>query len=593
MGFGLSAVYFLMAGGILWRVIEVPLIPEVEDDLRFAVSIPTNDETQPGRDLRRAIATYIKQAEPHQRTAAERPFGSVFSRESFARRGFYAKQTIKDQIAEIPQFGYPENRPDIDAYLDAVAGGAEWLDHLDKIRGREPGVVVDPNLLTFMSNVPELDDIGKLIPTTLARGLQEQARGRPDLFLVRLEASLAATRSVKKHSVYNSIRVGRALEKMATSSVGPWLSQLDNDPKLLRRCLAILKEQEKYCVSPQTDMILAEQVLVRNMFRDPHQWYSSEQVWGRSGAAKDDSSREADLLQFAWNVPWEKERLRRAIGLGNVEVPPAGLWERLWSIRGKPDRAAMLQVALRLFVAERGKPPESLDELVPDYLPAVPVDPYDPAKKPFQYRVSPGEWIYIDERPSSTDPPGWDEGTKIPSLAFAAVAAAGGGATNWPRVVAFDYPPGFSPEFTIDDTDDLAMIAGLGGFVLWPQGLFELGAGGPGDIPGGVPLGFSAPDADPIIVAATGGALAFELWGILDIESAPYEERDPIETQKERFIPRWLKPGEMIVWSVGRDGLDDRGTMQLLNNGSFNRGDLLSIVPPPKPQSPPVSGGTK
>jgi hypothetical protein len=50
-----------------------------------------------------------------------------------------------------------------------------------------------------------------------------------------------------------------------------------------------------------------------------------------------------------------------------------------------------LKLALRWYQADNGKPAETLDELVPKYLPAIPLDPYD--GEPFRYRLSRGEEI--------------------------------------------------------------------------------------------------------------------------------------------------------------------------------------------------------
>ena len=41
------------------------------------------------------------------------------------------------------------------------------------------------------------------------------------------------------------------------------------------------------------------------------------------------------------------------------------------------ERAAILKLALREYQADNGKPAETLDELVPKYLPSLPVDPFD------------------------------------------------------------------------------------------------------------------------------------------------------------------------------------------------------------------------
>ena len=54
-------------------------------------------------------------------------------------------------------------------------------------------------------------------------------------------------------------------------------------------------------------------------------------------------------------------------------------------------RGTSLQLALTLYQIEKGRPARMLDELVPNYLATVPVDPY--SGKPFHYRISKGEQI--------------------------------------------------------------------------------------------------------------------------------------------------------------------------------------------------------
>ena len=51
-----------------------------------------------------------------------------------------------------------------------------------------------------------------------------------------------------------------------------------------------------------------------------------------------------------------------------------------------------LELALRWYQAENGRPAEKLDDLVPKYLPEIPDDPYQKGQ-PFHYRLSKGEKI--------------------------------------------------------------------------------------------------------------------------------------------------------------------------------------------------------
>jgi hypothetical protein len=81
-----------------------------------------------------------------------------------------------------------------------------------------------------------------------------------------------------------------------------------------------------------------------------------------------------EMAYFFFLQPSAVERMRRAEARGLCDL-----------------RGTRLQVALALYQAEKGKPAPALDALVPEYLPAVPVDPY--SGLPFHYRVSKGEEI--------------------------------------------------------------------------------------------------------------------------------------------------------------------------------------------------------
>ena len=56
---------------------------------------------------------------------------------------------------------------------------------------------------------------------------------------------------------------------------------------------------------------------------------------------------------------------------------------------------ALLQtdLAIRLFQHEFGYLPESLDELVPEFLPALPLDPYAKPAQPLKYRLEDYDFV--------------------------------------------------------------------------------------------------------------------------------------------------------------------------------------------------------
>lgn len=56
--------------------------------------------------------------------------------------------------------------------------------------------------------------------------------------------------------------------------------------------------------------------------------------------------------------------------------------------------AVATALAVRLYEIERGNLPNQLEELVPDYLPAIPVDPFSRDQKAFRYLKAPSLMIY-------------------------------------------------------------------------------------------------------------------------------------------------------------------------------------------------------
>src|SRR5262249_12527237 len=64
--------------------------------------------------------------------------------------------------------------------------------------------------------------------------------------------------------------------------------------------------------------------------------------------------------------------------------------------RGLADRrAAAVLLAIRLYEVDHGTAPTMLDQLVPKYLPAVPIDPFAPDGHTLRYLATPGaEAVY-------------------------------------------------------------------------------------------------------------------------------------------------------------------------------------------------------
>jgi hypothetical protein len=633
----------LISGGVLFRFVDVPLCPEVEDDIRFSETLPTTDETQPGRDLKRAVAQFATRYE-QANDPAEKFFGPAYERPAWSNsRGAYSIR-VGQQMSYVSSMGYPTDRPDFDRWLKEVFGQSEWLDELKKMRGRPPGVFLDPNdNLTVFSRIPELEQYRHLTTAVIAKGLHDQTYGDPASAVDRVAESLTAVRTARHDTILMGTLIARQAEATSVLAVERWLERLDHDPIHLKRMLAVLREHATAPPENPNAPALADQVMLRNAVRNPQTWYPeyARQFVNARGLTEEDVRQRADaeatFLQFCWTVPWEKERLRRAVGLRNAPAPPPGIIDRLTAglarrtvapknpkaqeanayLVGMPglglmemlnsgtdtfrlvawenDRLARLRlvilaVALRLHEADHGQPAATLDELVPDYLPAVPTDPHSPEGKPFRYELSRGDRVvYMEEVVPPGPMPGTDGSQAFTRDQFYAMAAAGGAIAASP-LAAMPLPvPGFDPARPFSDEEYEALIALVGGTLLWPNGYHESVWPGPvsatreqyfPDSPG------EPVPANPVAAAGMGGPAAASLVGVVSFTDAFGEERNPAGRYLGTMIPRDVPKGQGIVWGVGPDTFDDGG-IWLTGRGS-NRGDLIVLVPPAVKWIPPT-----
>ena len=632
LALGLATVLLAAAGGIGWRVGEVSALDEpdrklrtakrlvavtgigwgggegtyLDEDIRFAKELPTYDDKQAGRDYRRAVSMFEDTGVTVLSAVPDEPLLPVVQwdhlNDSQQPKGYAYR------IRRTLEVGWPADRPDLDDWTDkAFATG--W-DRLFFDAAKKPtGVLEDPNDMTYATPLKNLDAFQKMAPLFLARGLQKQARGDPAAFVEVLDAWLAAVRTVRNNSVLVSVNYGRVFEAMAYQALDRWLERLDGRPDLLRRALQVVRDHEaRPPFDPQT-VRLAQQVVVRNGVDFPSRWaarYLDElrpggyrRSWESSGTVSVASETEANFVGFAWAVPWEKERHRRAVGLGNV---PGGEVQQIQYLDGLPGmmaliryptfvanrslteyentilaprRAAVLKLALRAYEAEKGGLPRALTELVPAYLPAVPEDPYE-AGKPFRYRVSAGETIEYERDMGATPPPANLPPGRTPvtlsAARITAVAGAAGGGVCWPLEPEWmgppPPPPGLDRPFANEQIEAVAAAAGAG--VFWP----------------GLNVWFDDPDspASAVPYGSFGGAPGGMGGPIPGPAVVPGQELWPWQFSTSREVAT-VPAGQGILWSVGPDRVDDRAALATGPGAAYSRqsGDLVYLVPrPPK-----------
>ncbi|HWG43573.1 MAG TPA: hypothetical protein VN688_12370, partial [Gemmataceae bacterium] len=234
-----------------------------------------------------------------------------------------------------------------------------------------------------------------------------------------LGIGLAVSRTLQHDSVLISALVGRATESVWLSGLDRWLEKLRGHPELLKRVLRTLLRYEAE-LPDERQPLKGEYLMALNTLEETPAQLLEMSIENRG--KRDDPMRQAEIqgAVLAWLFPWEHERHRRILRVMFQGDPHQRLNVREWGgalvVFGVPSdrltrrkrgvarlRASQLQVALRLYQAETGKPAATLDVLVPRYLSAIPVDPFD--GRPFRYRLSKGEHIGWPA-PDAVDAPG-------------------------------------------------------------------------------------------------------------------------------------------------------------------------------------------
>ena len=116
---GLTAVLVAAAGGIAWRVGEVPLVAEIEDDVKYARQIPTYDEKQPGRDSYRRTASLFE--ENGVKVLSAGPDEPLLPTPEWNHQPFDQQpKTYVARMRRVLEVGWPADRPDLDAWTDRL-----------------------------------------------------------------------------------------------------------------------------------------------------------------------------------------------------------------------------------------------------------------------------------------------------------------------------------------------------------------------------------------------------------------------------------------------------------------------------------------
>jgi hypothetical protein len=387
-----------IVAGLWYRVYEIPNIPDKVDLAAVRATLLTEKDNKAGELVRSACAG----------------FSDLYSKMT----GQYLPVT--EPAGKVLDHGWSGDETRLAAWLDKMTAGA-WLGMLKEASELPPGVVEDMRNLTYAKyqTVPQASREITLV--LAAHGLQRQAAGDDEAFVENLRIGLSLSQAMRRRAPLFDVQCGRENEATLLKALDRWLERLHGRPDLLHQALDVLSHYADATANVEEDQDLMEDLMIMNSMEAPIP--SLESYLGRNPYAPKqdfDVRTEAQWIAAARRAPWERERQQRSLrvlfwgddaqrmALALNHVGPSW-WFAYY--RGKPnkltnvalERAGLLKLALRWHLADNGKPAENLDELVPKYLPSIPLDPYD--GEPFRYRLSAGEEIVWPTDANATTAP--------------------------------------------------------------------------------------------------------------------------------------------------------------------------------------------
>lgn len=257
--------------------------------------------------------------------------------------------------------------------------------------------------------------------------MRDALNGSPEAGLQRLETIVNIGASLANESMLVSALCVLSMEDLAVQTSQFVLSTTQATPEQLTALAHLWERAEKRYVMPAG--LRGERVVMRAFVADsrkgrvgdnPNAGDSREAVyaafsWVASGwfdknEAKslalfdpliEAGDRVEDALAAARNLEQQLDELSRFYLLASISLPSLERSMELWARHDARLRCARAALAAERFRIDTGNWPESLDALVPDYLDAVPSDPF--AGVPVRYVQRDGGIIVYSVGENGTD----------------------------------------------------------------------------------------------------------------------------------------------------------------------------------------------
>ncbi len=403
-----------LAGCLWYRVIEVPDVGEPFDVKAFLATLPSEENNQAGKLIRDALAELGRQVSlADERFVRDTESGNAFN-EGTGTAPDRAANIRRLLGAEAKGKNWFEQNPEMARWMDSLFE-SQWFADLRRAVDLPLGVVQDPRGgQVSLGPRPETQELGWVVQL---RALQLEAKGDLRGTLSLFETALGVARQLENKAPSWSYWGGVQLEAVVLRlGLDRWLRKAGSDKELLKAAQAMLQKHEADSPDP-VNAIKAEYLKLRDL--DPFE-------------EREKSLLDSTYRRLAEETPWEKDRQRRifrAITFGALQLvhppypaaflgintgahdpfataaeqdglPPklgpasklsASEWGAFilqsWPAKGSAyvyiemltvDRAVSLQaaqivVAVRLYQADHTRLPAKLEELVPTYLPALPM----------------------------------------------------------------------------------------------------------------------------------------------------------------------------------------------------------------------------
>jgi hypothetical protein len=407
-----------LAGGIEYRVWQVPNLGEPFDVGEYVAKLPTREENKAGSRTHGTLETLERHWWESQRLKR--------AAEPKTTRG------ATDPLDEVLVKGWRPGNNQLNQQLKYVFS-ENWAKGEGDLPDLPLGMLGDPRYPRDYSISPRFIDLSLGVRLLRVRAIQLQAGNRTGDALQHLSIALAIIRNAQNHASYEEEIAALSAQKGVFDTFEKCLLKSKVGAQSLQMGLKILSRHASELPS-FSDHLEAEYVVIANNLKSPDGWLKQE------------------VLAAALEAPWEQQRQKRLLnatfagllqaarssypewlaGYGRLDehstvanVLAAVGWQRpsgssltldrlsrlldrslvspMILVRlGRVNRvtydvvvcrlrALELQVALALFQLEKRRTARTLDELVPSYFSELPVDPF--TGRPFGYRVSVGEQL--------------------------------------------------------------------------------------------------------------------------------------------------------------------------------------------------------